>query len=147
MVKKFKELVLTKDTVFEESIEVEGSIRCAGNNKFSLKVAGNIHAWNINAGNIDAGNIHAWNISAGNIDAWNISAWDIKAWDIKAWDINAGDINARNIDAWDIKAWDIICESRKKKTKESRTIARVFVQGRSKLERKEQMPTKSDGAK
>jgi len=110
MVKKFKELVLEKDTVFEESIEVETSIRCAENNRFSLKVMGNI--------------------TAGNINAWDINAWDINAWDINARDINAGDINAR----------DIICESRKKKSKTNKTIARVFVQGRSKLERKEQMP-------
>jgi hypothetical protein len=132
MVKKFKELVLTEDTVFEESIEVEGSIRCAETKRFSLKVVGNIDAmdicaWDINAGNIDARNINAGNIDARNIDARNINAWNI---------------NARNIDAW-----NIICETRKKKTKESKTIARVFVQGRSKLERKEQMPTKSEGAK
>jgi hypothetical protein len=130
MVKKFKELVLTKDTEFSESIEVETSIRCTEHNRFSLKVIGNINAWDIDAGNINARDINAWDINAGNIDAW-----DINAWDINAGDINAGDINARNINAW-----DIICESRKKKSKTSKTIARAFIQGRSKLERKEQMP-------
>ena len=54
--------------------------------------------------------------------------------------INAMDINAKDINAGDINARDIICESRKKKSKTNKTIARVFVQGRSKLERKEQMP-------
>jgi hypothetical protein len=107
MVKRFMELVLTSDTVFEEDIVVENSIRCTENNRFSLKVAGNIDAWNIDAG-----------------------------------DINARDIDARNIDAWNIDARDIICESRKKKSKTSKTIARIFVQGRPKLERKEQMPEK-----
>jgi hypothetical protein len=137
MVKKFKELVLTEDTVFEESIEVEGSIRCAENKWFSLKVVGNI----------DARNIDAWNIDARNINARDINAGDINAWDINACDINAENIDAGNIDARNINAGNIICESRKKKSKTCKTIARVFVQGRSKLERKEQMPTKSKGAK
>jgi hypothetical protein len=142
MVKRFMELVLTADTVFEEDIVVENSIRCTENNRFSLKVAGDI----------DARDINARDINAWDINAWNINAWNINAWDINAWNINAGDINARNIDAWNINAWDInardiICETRKKKSKTSKTIARIFVQGRPKLERKEQMPEKSEGAK
>ena len=155
MVLKFKELVLEKDTVFEESIAVENSIRCTENNRFSLKVAGGITAGDIIAWGITAGDITAWDIDAGDIDAGDIIAWGINAWDItargidagniNAWDINAGNINAwdidaGNINAGNINAWDIICESRKKKSKTNKTIARVFVQGRSKLERKEQMP-------
>jgi hypothetical protein len=140
MVKKFKELVLTKDTEFSESIEVETSIRCTKNNRFSLKVAGNIDARDIDAVDINARNINAGNINAGNIDAWDINAVDINAWDINAGNIDARDIDARDINARNINAWDIICESRKKESKTSKTIARVFIQGRSKLERKEQMP-------
>jgi len=128
MVKKFRELVLTQDTVFEEAIEVEESIRCEGG-QFSLRVAGDI-----DAGNIVAGNIVAVNIDAGNIDAWNIDAWNIVAGDIDAWNIVAGNIDARNI----------VCESRKKKTKTAKTICCVFVVNRSKLERKEQMPEEAN---
>src|SRR3990167_4098061 len=72
MAKKFKKLVLTKDTIFDESIKVETSITCEDNMRYSLKVNGDI-----DAGNIDAGNIDAWNINAGNIDAGNINARDI----------------------------------------------------------------------
>ena len=64
-------LILKADTIYNESIEVEGHIICESE-RFSLKVAGNIDAWNINAWNIDA-----WNINAGNIDARNIDAGDI----------------------------------------------------------------------
>ena len=92
MVKKFKNLVLTKDTTFEESIEVDGNITCEGISRFFLKVAGNINAGNINAG-----------------------------------DINAGDINA----------WNIVCESRIKKDVKFKTKTRVFIQNKSKLEKKE----------
>lgn len=76
MVKKFKELVLEKDTVFEESIEVETDIRCEGTERYSLLVKGNINARNIDAGNINARNINAWDISAWDINAGNINAWE-----------------------------------------------------------------------
>ena len=54
--------------------------------------------------------------------------------------INAENINARDIDAWDINAWDIICQKRIKKSKDVKTICRVFVQGRFDIKKKEQMP-------
>ena len=52
---------------------------------------------------------------------------DINAWDIDAWDI----------DAQDIYAQDIICEERIKKYKGVKTMARIFIKNKSKLERKE----------
>jgi len=79
MTKKIKgDLILTKDTTFDESIEVDGNIR----GYYDLKVAGNIVAWDI-----DARNIVAWDIDARNIDARNIVAWDIAARNINAEDI------------------------------------------------------------
>lgn len=65
-------LILEKDTVFEESIKVEGNIRGKDGIRFNLRVEGNIDALNIDARNIDARNIDALNIDAGNIDALNI---------------------------------------------------------------------------
>ena len=112
-------LILTEDTTFDEDLKVEGDIE--GN--FNLKVYGNINAWNINA----------WNI-----DAWNIDALNIDAGDIKANDIDALNIDALNINASDIDAWDIICEKRIKKEKDNKTICRVYIKNKSKLERKEQ---------
>ena len=107
------DLILTEDTTFGESIEVEGDIK--GN--YNLTVEGDIDARNINAEDIDALDINAWNIDAVDIDAGNIDAYDIIA---------------RNIDAR-----DIICESRVKKSKTAKTICRVYVKNRSKLVRKE----------
>jgi len=78
-----KQLVLTEDTVFNESIKVEGCI--SGN--YNLTVAGDIDAWNIEALDIDARDIKAWNIEALDIDARDIEAWDIKALNIKAGNI------------------------------------------------------------
>ena len=84
-------LVLNEDKSFDESIKVEGDIRCE-DGRYSLKVAGDIDARNIDARNIDARNIHARNIDARNIDAGDIDAGDIDAGDIDAWSIDAENI-------------------------------------------------------
>jgi len=133
-------LILKKDTTFNESIKVEGDI-CG---EFNLKVIGDIYAKNIDVWNIEARDIEAWNIEARDIEAWNINADDIKAWnidadDIKAWNIDADDIEAWNINADDIKAWNIICEKRIKKSPKSKTICRVFIQNKSKLKIEEKL--------
>ena len=75
----------------------------------------------------------------GNLIARNIDVWNLDVWNIDAGDIDARNIDARNIDARNIDAWDIVCEKRIKKNKSHRTIARVFITERFKLERKEQM--------
>ena len=86
------DLILKKDTTFNESINVEGDIR----GYFDLKVMGDIDCRNIVCGNIDCrnivcGNINCWNIDCGNIVCGNIVCWDI---------------NCRNIDCWNI----VYCE-------------------------------------
>ena len=105
-------LILDKDTVFDEELEVRGSILGKDGNRYNLTVNGNIkaediHAGDIHAGDIDAGNISAWDISARNIDAKNITAGNLDVGDIDAWDINAWNIKARNISAWTINTGDI----------------------------------------
>jgi hypothetical protein len=151
------DLTLTKDTVFEESIKVEGHIKGKDNERFNLRVAGNINAWDIDAGDIDAVNINAGNINARDIDAVNIDAGDIDAGDIDAVNINAGDIdagdidavninavninavniNAGDIDAGDIDAWDIIVNKHTRKSKTAKVTARIYITNKSDLERKE----------
>jgi len=87
--KTFKgDLILKKDMVFKDSINVEGNIICK-NGRFNLTVDGSITATDINAWDINARNINAGNINAGDINAWDINAGDINAWNINACDINA----------------------------------------------------------
>ena len=49
-----------------------------------------------------------------------------------------------DINAWDIKAMDIICEKRILKDKNSKTVCRIFITNKSKLERKEQILKKEE---
>jgi len=107
MTKVFEDdLVLEEDKIFEESIEVQGNIRCE-DGRHHLTVKGDIDAWNIAADDIDARNIAADDIDARNIYAWDIAATNIDAWDIDARDIDARDIDARSIDARSIDARSI----------------------------------------
>src|SRR3990167_775080 len=71
--------------VVNESVD----FKCSINIDASLKIAGDINAWSI--------------------DAWDINARDINASDINAGDINAGDINARDINARDITYYAFCC--------------------------------------
>jgi hypothetical protein len=127
------DLILESDTTFHESLEVKGNILGKDGKRFCLTVHGNINAGNITAWDIKAGDINARDITAWNINARNINAWNIDAWNITAENITAKNINARNIDALDIYASDIICESRKKKDPNNKTMARIFIQNKSKL--------------
>jgi hypothetical protein len=117
-----KDLKIYQNTTFKKSVKCNNIISIGGK-------------WDI-----DAMDINAMDINAGDINARNINAMDINAWDIDAWDINARNINAGDINAWDIDAMDIICEKRIKKESKFKTISRVFIQNKSKTERKEQMP-------
>jgi len=126
------DLILTENTEFKESIKVNGNIKGKDNQRFDLKVNGNI-----DAGDINAMDINAWNINAMDIDARNIDAWDINARNIDAWDIDARNIDAVDIDAVDINAWNIVCDKRIKKSENSKTRARIFIENKLKLERKE----------
>jgi len=149
MVKVFSgDLVLRRDTVFNESIEVKGNIVCKGG-VFDLTVNGDISAKDIHVGNLNTWNINALNISAWNINALDIFAWDINAWDICAWNINALDIYALEIDAININAKNInaniiICNSRIKKSKNCKTIAFLILTDRRHRRRKEVMPEKKE---
>ena len=72
-----KDLVLKKGSVFDESIEVKGSIVGKDGERFDLTVKGDINAWNIKADNINAGDIDALDINAEDINARDIKAGDI----------------------------------------------------------------------
>ena len=103
-------LILDKDTIFDESLEVHGSILGKNGKRYNLTVNGNITAEDITAWDISAKNITAKDISAEDIIAMDIISWDITAGNINAKDINAVNIDTRNINAINIDAEDIDAE-------------------------------------
>ena len=99
------DLILDDDTVFDEGLEIYGSILSKNGNRYNLTVNGNISALYITANYITAKNLDAMDITAKNLDARDITAWNITAWNIHAHNITAEwDITTVNIIAMDITA-------------------------------------------
>jgi len=48
-------------------------------------------------------------------------------------------LNCWDLDCWDLNCRDVICEKRIKKHKNSKTICRVFIQNKSKIEKGEKL--------
>jgi len=105
--KKIKgDLILTKDTIFNEDIEVTMSIK---GGDFDLTVNGNIKCHNIRCGNLDAHNIECWNVDCHNIHCRDLNGGDIRCWDINSEDIRCHNIDTHNINCNDLDCWDINC--------------------------------------
>jgi len=144
MVKVFKhDLVLKKDTVFDEPIVVKGKIVCK-RDVYDLTVNGDISAMDIYVGNIKARDINALDIIAHNIDARDIYVLNIDVLNINAENISAKFIGAVDIIARDIYADFIICNSRIKKSKNCKTTAFFILTDRYYRRRKEVMPEKKE---
>ena len=65
-------LILTENTTFNESINVEGNILGKDGKRYNLIVKGDIKAGDIKAGDINAGDIDAVDINAGNINYYAV---------------------------------------------------------------------------
>ena len=95
--RRFHNLILDKDTVFDESLEVHGSIIGKDGNRYNLTVNGNIKAKNLDTDLILCEKLEqepGSTLTAKDIIAKHITAEDISAWDISAKGISANDITA-----------------------------------------------------
>jgi len=118
------DLILKEDTIFNESIKVEGSIK----GYFNLNVCGNIVCSNIDCRDIDCGNIDCGNIDCRNIDCGNIDCRNI----------DCRDIDCRNIDCLNIDCLNIVLCEKIKLRRGCKVKAKMLIQNRSKLKVKEQ---------
>jgi len=88
--KKIKgDLILEKDTVFEEDLKVEGNIIGKDGNRYNLTVKGNIdcldiNCWDIDCRDIDCGNINCWDINCEDIDFYAVCV-AYKTFKCKSW--------------------------------------------------------------
>jgi hypothetical protein len=130
-------LILEKDTVFDESIVVEGSIQGKDGMRYDLKVKGDIDCHNIDCRNIDCNNINCNDINCYDIDAYYIVCRNIDCINIDCIDIDCYNIDCDNINCDDISAYFILCESIKQK-EGSKLIANNVITKRDAYVRKEQ---------
>jgi len=63
------DLILEKDTEYNESLTVEGNILGKDVNRYNLKVCGDLDCLNLNCWNLDCRNLNC-----GDLDCWNLKA-------------------------------------------------------------------------
>lgn len=119
-------LVLEKDTVYDEPLTVEGSICGKDGVRYDLTVRGNIQCRDITCRDIDCRNITCGNITCGNITCI----------DIDCGNIDCRNINCLYIDCLDISAGFILCESLKQQDG-SKLVAKNVIENRSGYTKKE----------
>jgi len=126
-----KDLILTEDTTFNESIKVRGNIK----GDYNLKVLGNIDCRNIDCGNIDCLNIDCLNIDCWNIDCLNIDCWNINCLNINCLNINCLNIYCLNIYCRNIDCGNIVLCNKFKST--GKVKAKSIIKDRFNIKQKE----------
>jgi len=60
------DLILKEDTIFEESLKVEGDIICEGGLQ-------NLKCWDLKCRNLKC-----WDLKCGNLECWDLECWDLE---------------------------------------------------------------------
>jgi hypothetical protein len=128
------DLILTEDTTFDESIKVEGDIKCDGG-AWNLTVRGDIHCHDIHCHNIYCHDIHCHDIDCFDIRCRDIDCLDIVCNDIDCSNIDCHDIDCHNIDCHNIDCDNIISNSIKLK-KGGKVYAYYMVEDRFNRDKK-----------
>ena len=84
------DLVLKKDTRFDENIEVEGDIICEGG------------LWNLDCRNLDCWDLNCNNLNCNDLKCWNLTCWNLNCNDLDCRDLTCWDLNCRDLNFWAI---------------------------------------------
>ena len=123
-------LELKKDTTYDESLTVSGSIFGKNGVRYNLTVKGDIDCMDINCRNITCGNLNCGDITCGNINCWDINCRNIDCRNIDCGSIDCYDINCWNINCGNLDAYFILCETLKQR-EGSTLIAKSLTENRS----------------
>jgi len=140
------DLIIKKDTFLTEDLIVNGDIICKDHMKYSLFVEGSLEAINIKikyvkASKIKANRIESEKIIAEFVNANSVEVWDINSQEIDCDDINTNHLDCKNLSAKQINADFVICDKFIPKDKDSKIMAKVFLENRF-TQRKEWTYTK-----
>jgi len=77
------DLILKKDTTFNEDLKVEGNIK----GYYNLIVKGNLIC----------GNLNCWDLDCRNLNCWDLNCLDLNCLDLDCGDLNCGNLNCRDL--------------------------------------------------
>ena len=70
-------LILEKDTIFNEDLTVEGNIIGTDGNRYNLTVKGDLDCRNLDCGNLDCGNLKCLNLDCRNLNCDNLDCLNL----------------------------------------------------------------------
>ena len=97
------DLILKKDTTFNEDLKVEGDIK----GDFSLIVKGdlncsNLNCWDLNCRNLNCSNLNCSNLNCLNLDCLDLDCLDLNCWNLDCWNLKCRDLNCLNLNCRDL---------------------------------------------
>ena len=95
-------LILEKDTTFEEDLKVEGNILGKDGEKFNLVVKGNLNCWNLDCRDLNCWNLDCGNLNCGNLNCWNLNCLDLDCENLNCLDLNCLDLDCENLNCLDL---------------------------------------------
>ena len=80
-------LILEKDTTYEDSLKVEGCILGKDGERFNLTIKGNLNCLDLTCR--------------------NLTCWDLTCWDLTCEDLTCRDLNCGNFTCWNLTCGDL----------------------------------------
>ena len=81
-------LILEKDTIFDDNLTVKGNIMGKDGKRFNLTVKGNLDCRNLDCGDLDCNNLNC-----GDLDCWDLNCNNLNCWDLNCNNLNCLNLN------------------------------------------------------
>ena len=95
-------LILEKDTIFNESLTVEGNILGKGGVRYNLTVKGNLDCFDLDCFDLDCEDLNCWNLNCFDLDCWNLNCEDLNCEDLNCRNLNCFDLDCGDLNCWDL---------------------------------------------
>ena len=97
-------LILEKDTIFNEDLTVKGNITGKDGNRYNLTVNGDLNCLNLRCWDL-----RCENLDCKNLDCWDLRCWDLRGGDLKCWDLDCNDLDCLNLNCGNLNCRDLKC--------------------------------------
>ena len=129
------DLILTKDTTYDEDLKVEGNIICKGR-RWDLNCR-NLDCWNLNCLNLDCCNLNCWNLNCNNLNCNNLNCLNLDCCNLNCWNLDCRNLDCWNLDCRNLDCWNVVCCDKIKVKKGCKVKCKFLIKNRFSVEQKE----------
>jgi len=90
-------LILEKDTIFNEDLTVEGNIIGTDGNRYNLTVKGDLDCRNLDCGNLDCLDLDCLDLDCRNLDCGNLDCGNLKCLNLDCRNLNCDNLDCLNL--------------------------------------------------